>query len=72
MENVSNAMKQSLAHMNKTIIGWPQLASAVTLGGAMVTDTCRRILLNKFKASGRFFVNFDDLIKETNKMIEAD
>lgn len=72
MENVSSAMKQSLAHMNKTIIGWPQLASAVTLGGAMVTDTCRKILLNKFKASGRFFVNFDDLIKETNKMVEVD
>lgn len=64
MENVSTAMKQSLANMNKTIIGWPQVASAVTLGGAMVTDTCRRILLNHFNTSGRFFIQFDELIKE--------
>ncbi len=71
MENVSTAMKQSVANMNKTIIGWPQLASAVTLGGAMVTDTCRRVLLNKFRASGRFFINFDELIKETNKEVEV-
>lgn len=70
MENVSSAMKQSLANMNKTIIGWPQLASAVTLGGAMVTDTCRRILLNHFNTSGRFFINFDELIKETCKEVE--
>jgi hypothetical protein len=68
MENVSSAMKQSLANMNKTIIGWPQLASAVTLGGAMVTDTCRRVLLDQFKASGRFFIDFDELIKESNKV----
>lgn len=68
MENVSSAMMQSLANMNKTIIGWPQLASAVTLGGAMVTDTCRRILLDQFKASGRFFIDFGELINETNKV----
>lgn len=69
MENVSPAMKQSLANMNKSIIGWPQLASAVTLGGAMVTDVCRKILLNHFNSSGRFFINFDKLIKE-NKVVE--
>lgn len=71
MENVSPAMKQSLVHMNKTIIGWPQLASAVTLGGAMVTDTCRKMLLDKFKASGRFFIDFDELIKESRKEVKA-
>lgn len=70
MENVSPAMKQSLANMNKTIIGWPQLASAVTLGGAMVTDTCRKILLNHFNSSGRFFINFDELIKGKYKEVE--
>lgn len=70
MENVSSAMKQSLANMNKTIIGWPQLASAVTLGGAMVTDTCRKILLNHFNSSGRFFINFDELIGEKYNEVE--
>jgi molybdopterin/thiamine biosynthesis adenylyltransferase len=66
IENVSSKMKQSLANMNKTIVGWPQLASAVTLGGAMVTDTCRRILLNHFRDSGRYFVDFDELIQTNN------
>ncbi|HLT42743.1 ThiF family adenylyltransferase [Albibacterium sp.] len=69
IENVSTKMKQSLANMNKTIVGWPQLASAVTLGGAMVTDTCRRILLNHFKDSGRYFVDFDELVVASNNKV---
>jgi molybdopterin-synthase adenylyltransferase len=62
-ENVSEAMKLSLQHMNKTIVGWPQLASAVTLGGAMVTDITRKIFLGKFESSGRYFIDFDELIQ---------
>ncbi|MFC6099777.1 ThiF family adenylyltransferase [Olivibacter domesticus] len=62
-ENVSDAMKLSLQYMNKTIVGWPQLASAVTLGGAMVTDITRKIFLGKFESSGRYFVDFDELIQ---------
>ncbi len=62
IENVSSKMIESLTNMNKTIIGWPQLASAVVLGGAMVTDVCRRILLNHLKNSGRYFVDFEKLI----------
>jgi len=69
IENVSTKMKQSLVNMNKTIVGWPQLASAVTLGGAMVTDTCRRILLNHFKDSGRYFVDFDELVVASNNKV---
>lgn len=63
-ENLSAAMKTSLAEMNKTIVGWPQLASAVTLGGAMVTDVSRKILLHQFTDSGRYFVDFDELFKK--------
>lgn len=50
--------------MNKTIVGWPQLASAVTLGGAMITDISRRILLKQFSNSGRYFVDFDELFTD--------
>ncbi len=63
-ENLSEGMKISLAEMNKTIVGWPQLASAVTLGGAMVTDVSRKILLDQFTASGRYFVDFDELFND--------
>ena len=62
-ENTSEEMKVSLSELNKTITGWPQLASAVTLGAAIVSDACRRILLGKFTNSGRFFVHFNELIK---------
>src|SRR5690606_39128249 len=64
IENVSDAMKLSLSQMNKSIVGWPQLASAVTLGGAMVTDACRKILLQQSSESGRYFVDFDTLIAQ--------
>ncbi len=61
MENVSKEMLFSLGEMNKTITGWPQLASAVALGGAVITDVCRRILLEKPVKSGRFFINVEQL-----------
>lgn len=63
-ENLSPAMLRSVSEMNKTIVGWPQLASAVTLGAAMITDVSRKILLDQLSISGRFFVDFDDLIHE--------
>jgi molybdopterin/thiamine biosynthesis adenylyltransferase len=63
IENVSDRMKLSLSEMGKTISTWPQLASSVVLGGAMVTDVCRRILLNQTTLSGRYYVDFNELIK---------
>lgn len=63
-ENISAAMQRSLTEMNKTIVGWPQLASAVMLGGAMVTDVTRRALLGGLTVSGRYFIDFEDLIQE--------
>jgi molybdopterin/thiamine biosynthesis adenylyltransferase len=62
VENVSEEMMHSLMEIRKTITGWPQLSSAVTLGAAMVTDTCRRIALGKLTTSGRHFVHFTDLL----------
>ncbi|MCO5292389.1 MAG: ThiF family adenylyltransferase [Chitinophagaceae bacterium] len=61
-ENVSDEMKFSLSQLNQTIIGWPQIASAVHLGGAMVTDVCRKIILGKKVDSGRYFIDFNELI----------
>lgn len=67
LENVSKAMKLSLQEMNKTIVGWPQLASAVMLGGAMVTDVTRRSLLGQLNISGRYFIDFDELIQHNEQ-----
>ena len=60
---VSDKMKFSLSELGKTISTWPQLASSVVLGGAMVTDTCRRILLGEINQSGRYYIDFEQLIK---------
>lgn len=63
--NVANASKRgkiSLVEVGQSIGTWPQLASAVTLGGGVVTDVCRRILLNQFSESGRYYVDLEALI----------
>lgn len=62
LQNASSRMKYSLSEIGKTITTWPQLASSVVLGGAMVADTCRRIALNQLKSSGRYYIDFEQLI----------
>ncbi len=63
IDKISDRMKLSLSEMGKTISTWPQLASSVVLGGAMVTDVVRRILLGQLKSSGRYYVDFEEIIK---------
>jgi hypothetical protein len=62
LENVSARFKFSLGEIGKTITTWPQLASSVVLGGALVADTCRRIALDQLKSSGRYYIDFEQLI----------
>jgi molybdopterin/thiamine biosynthesis adenylyltransferase len=52
----------SLIEVKQTISTWPQLASAVSLGGAVITDATRRILLGQFDESGRFYIDLEDLV----------
>jgi molybdopterin/thiamine biosynthesis adenylyltransferase len=71
--NVANASKRgkvSLMEVGQSIGTWPQLASAVTLGGGVVTDVCRRILLNQFSESGRYYVDLEELVG--NKLPKAE
>ncbi|WP_207428841.1 ThiF family adenylyltransferase [Pedobacter sp. SYSU D00535] len=63
-ETLSERMKLSMAEIGKTINTWPQLASSVVLGGAITTDICRRILLDQHSASGRYYVDLDELLKD--------
>lgn len=62
LDDMSERMKYSLSQIGKTITTWPQLASSVVLGGAVITDTCRRILLDQYKNSGRYYVDFEQII----------
>ncbi|MEV7521861.1 Rv1355c family protein [Streptomyces sp. NPDC091371] len=63
-ENLSERMAPSLMEIGHTLSSWPQLASGVALGAAVVTDTARRVLLGQFTASGRFFVDPAELIRD--------
>ena len=58
--------------IDRTIKTWPQLASAVALGGALNTDTIRRIALGEMKDSGRFRVDLSKVIRGDRSTHEAD
>jgi hypothetical protein len=58
VETLSTRMKASAIEIGQTINTWPQLASAVTLGGGITADISRRILLDQYRSSGRYFVDW--------------
>lgn len=62
VETLSKRMRSSLTEMGKSIKTWPQLASAVSLGGGVICDTSRKILLKQPIPSGRFFIDLEKLI----------
>jgi molybdopterin/thiamine biosynthesis adenylyltransferase len=59
---LSPSLAASLVEVERTISTWPQLGSAVTLGGALVTTAARLILLGKLTRSGRAYVDVDQLL----------
>jgi len=65
IENVSLRAKASMVEVEQTINTWPQLASSVALGGAVGADVCRRILLDQFHESGRYYIDLEEFIKDT-------
>jgi nitroreductase len=70
VDTSSSKLKASMLEIEETITTWPQLASGVILGGGICTDVCRRILLNQLHDSGRYFVDFEELISDKNKTKE--
>ena len=62
VDRVSAPLAASVVEINRTTASWPQLASAVCLGGAIVTDTARRILLGQIDWSGRHYVDLEKLV----------
>src|SRR5690606_28165771 len=62
IETLSVRMKASAIEVGQSISTWPQLASAVTMGGGITADVCRRILLDQYHQSGRYFIDLDELI----------
>ncbi|WP_336084135.1 ThiF family adenylyltransferase [Nocardia sp. SSK8] len=59
---LSPAMRAAIGEIGRGLSSWPQLASGVTLGGALVADTARRILLGELIPSGRTYIDLDALL----------
>ena len=67
IETISPRLKASMIEVEQTITTWPQLASSVMLGGAVAIDVCRRIVLNQFNDSGRYYVDVEELVNNENR-----
>jgi len=63
-KSISRRLAQSMPQIKRTLSTWPQLASGVALGGAVVTDVVRRILLGEMTTSGRFYVDIESIISD--------
>lgn len=59
VDDISARMGASMLEIGSSLCTWPQLAADVTLGGAIVTDVARRLLLGAPVISGRFLVDLD-------------
>lgn len=64
IETMSVRLKASAVEVGQSINTWPQLASAVTMGGGITADVCRRVLLSHLHVSGRYFIDIEELIAD--------
>lgn len=64
LETLSTRLRASALEIGQSIGTWPQLASAVAMGGGITADLCRRIFLNELKDSGRAYVDLEDIFPE--------
>lgn len=69
-DTISTRAKASMLEIGETISTWPQLASAVTLGGGITADVVRRIFLDQFHDSGRYYMDVESII--SNKEAPSD
>ncbi|HVI46994.1 MAG TPA: ThiF family adenylyltransferase [Chitinophaga sp.] len=61
IKSLSSKMQASLQEIGKTISTWPQLSSAVMLGGAAIAHVCREIGLDHPMDSGRYYVDIEQI-----------
>jgi len=67
IDTISSRLKASMFEIEQTITTWPQLASAVTLGGGLTADVCRRIFINEFSDSGRYYMDVEQIVGNKDK-----
>jgi nitroreductase/molybdopterin/thiamine biosynthesis adenylyltransferase len=67
VETLSARLKASVIELGQTVGTWPQLATSVVLGGALAGDSYRRVLLDQFRGSGRWFIDLEELVQVDNR-----
>jgi molybdopterin/thiamine biosynthesis adenylyltransferase/nitroreductase len=61
-DQISPRMAASLIELDSSIVGWSQLGSGTVLGGAVVTEAVRRLLLGNRAPSGRYYVDLERIL----------
>jgi hypothetical protein len=71
-EYLPTRILHTLLQINQTLVGRPQLASTVTMGGGMATLIARQVLLGYPLPSGRYRLDFCGFFHETDEEREFD
>ncbi|WP_218025307.1 ThiF family adenylyltransferase [Nocardia jejuensis] len=69
-DRISPELAAAFPEIGRTLSSWPQLAADVALGGALVADAARRILLGLPCESGRYYVDLAELIAPAHNTVE--
>ncbi len=74
IDKTTKRLRASMLEIEQSILTWPQLASSVAGGAAVLTSFARRILLGKKVPSGRFYHDFEEFIEpvEPNTVVKTD
>ena len=72
IEQASVRLKASMLEIGQSVSTWPQLASAVAMGGGVAADIARRILLDHHQESGRFYIDLDAMFAAPSSPIVDD
>lgn len=67
IDTSSLRLRASMLEIEQSINTWPQLGSAVIMGGGITADVSRRILLNQFTESGRYYIDIEELVGNKTK-----
>jgi molybdopterin/thiamine biosynthesis adenylyltransferase len=70
IDDTSTLLRASMLEIEQSLNTWPQLASSVTFGGGIVSDTVRRTLLGENIKSGRFYFDIEHKLKEASSIPE--
>ncbi|MFZ1686271.1 MAG: Rv1355c family protein [Flavobacteriales bacterium] len=72
LDDLSPRMKASMLDLGTSIVTWPQLGSAVALGGAVVAELVRWILLGHDLPSQRRYVDIESAFRPRSAANRAD